>query len=1394
MSMVTALRIAFCLLLGFGLVAAQAQVCAPPASLGTTPSSGIVNNYYAGNGNLAATNVSLTLGALDGRGASSAVAVGDLLMVMQMQDASINTSNTTNYGGNAGTSAGSTSVGRSGLFEFVRVTSVAGPVIGFTPALANSYEQLAATATNSQKSYQVIKVAQYASLTANGITAPAWNGATGGVTAVDVQDALTLGSGTVEGVANRAFFLAGKGFRGGAGRQLGGSGGAFTDVVTLSTAGNNASKAEGIAGTPFDVATLTSNWGFKTTNPPAITRPTGPATIEGYVNGSYAAGAPANAGGGGTDGNAANSENAGGGGGGNYGPGGVGGRPWNSPLRDTGGRGGAGYAGTLAFNRVFMGGGGGAGGTNNGTNDTAAYPNNGMGCSLTAGLCSSGAAGGGVVIIRARSITGSGVIDVNGAHGYNVQNDAGGGGGAAGSVILQTQNGGSATVDAKGGDGGNAWGADGGGAGNRHGPGGAGGGGFIAYSPSSFGLTAAVDGGQPGITLSGANRENYGSEGFNGGIANFQTPNVPGSPPAALCVASLSLSKDDGQTQLISPSSNVYTFTVANNGLIASSGPLSVADKLPTGLTVTPGVLALAGANAADWTCNASNATDIYCTSSAPIAGGGSSVFAFSVDVLAVDGTGVTNRARVAGGGDPAKPQPGSAAAGVAAAAACTANNVPEGCALDTDTVQAPNLQLTKTDGVINVLQGGTSTYTLAVNNTGAAPTSGLIRIVDVLPAGLVFSGSSPFTVNLFTCTVTAPNIVCDRPAVSPLAANAMASVTFTVSVSQSAPSSVLNLAQVGGGGDPTPAKSALPTPATAAACPAPILPATTSFDTNTGCAADVNQVSYVRLQLSKDDSTFSVNSGASTTYVFVISNIGTAASVGTINFRDVLPGTMNMPGALATPFVPTGVNGANWICIRMTSTDISCTSNVAIAAGGNSSFSLAVDVGATANLVQLTNRSRIGGGGDARLGMVTAPTVADVNACTTDGSPLGCAIDLNTVIAPVVRMTKSHPNPQARAVGSTFTFTLQLRNTGNLLAAANTVRMVDVVPNGLMIGSVGINAPFTCVTALQVITCDNTGGALNAGANIAITVNVTVASTATNPLINRGRIAGTGDPSNSVLPTAGDAGACTGLNAPSVGCATDLVPLIADLQVTKLQRLGTTGTFAAPLIGVPRGGTAQYQITVSNNGAGNATGITVSDTVPAQFSTVTWVCTAVGAASCNTASGSGNTVTLNVSVNSGTGNSVTLIVTAVAATATGMSGVTNTAVLTLPASMTDTVASNNSSSIATAIGVTSLSITKSNAVNTLTAGQQTTYTIVVTNSGPTAADGARLYDPVAPGLSCVTAPVCVSTGPVGSCPPGLSMAQLQNNVPPNGVALPLLGAGVVTTVTMVCAVTATGL
>jgi uncharacterized repeat protein (TIGR01451 family) len=1373
---------------------AVGQVCAPPASLGTAPTSGFVNNYFAGNGNLSIGAVSLTLGAVDSRApVTASLAIGDLLMVMQMQDASINTSNDNTYGNGSGSGSGSTSVGGSGLYEFVRITSI-GASVGFTPALTNSYAQSAATASAAQKTYQVIRVAQYSSLTAVGITAPAWNGTTGGVAVVDVQNTLTLGSGTVEGVANRAFFLAGKGFRGGAGRGLGSTAGAFTDYVTLSTAGNNGSKAEGIAGTPFDVADLTSLWGFKTTNPPAINRPAGPAVIEGYPGGSYAAGAPGNAGGGGTDGRGANDENAGGGGGGNYGQGGIGGKPWNKPLLDTGGRGGFGYAGTLAYNRIFLGGGGGAGGTNNSTADAAAYLNNGLGCSLGTGLCSSGAPGGGIVVIRSRSVTGTGVIDIRGGHGYNVANDSGGGGGGGGSLILQTSDGGSATVEAAGGDGGNAF-ATVTGLGNRHGPGGAGGGGFVAYSPPALAVTANVNGGEPGITLTGAERENYGSTGYIGGITNFLTPNVPGVPPAAQCDPNLSLTKTDGTTQLISPSTNAYTFTVVNSGVSASSGSISVSDKLPAGLSVLPGALATTGANAAAWSCNAANTTDIFCQSSTSITSGGTSTFAITVDVLSANGTSVTNLARVAGGGDPAKPAPADAATGVANAALCTANNSPAGCALDTDTVLAPNLQLTKTDSTLSVTEGGATTYTLMVSNTGGTATFGAIRVVDVLPTGVTFSGASPFTMNAFTCTVTAPNIVCDRA--TALAANTSATITFTVSINSGAPSSVLNLAKVGGGGDPTPGKSGLPTTATTAACPAPVAPADTSFDANTGCAADINSVQYVRLQLSKDDGQAFVSQNGSTDYAFVVSNIGTVASLGTINFRDVLPGTMTMLGALATPFTPSGTNGADWSCTRVSSIDISCTSAVSIPAGSSSSFALTISVGAAANGVQLTNKARIGGGGDVRPGMINSPAVADVTACIANGNPLGCAIDLNTVqTAPEVRMTKSHPNPQSKNPGDSFAFTLALRNNGGTDAAVNTVRMVDVVPAGLTIVSTATTAPFTCAIVLQVVTCDNTLGPLAATTTVVVTITVSVSAGATNSLLNSAKIGATGDPQNSVLPTSVTAVVCRGVDVPSFGCAADLVPLNADLQIVKLQRLGNSGAFATPIVGVPLGTTVQYQITVSNSGPGNITALQVIDTVPTNFSTVSWVCTASGTASCSPTTGTGNAIALGGNINSGAGNSLTIVVTAVANSATPIGGVTNTASITLPSGVTDTNLTNNTSSIPTAVGVTNLSITKTNGVTTLTAGQQSTYTIVVTNNGPTAADGARLYDPVAAGLSCslpIPGPACVASGPNTTCPAGLTIGQLQNNVAPTGVVIPTLGSGGVITVTVVCGVTATG-
>lgn len=1365
-----------------------AQVCPNPANLVTGPTNGIVNNYYQANaaGTLPVGATSLTLGTRDTRGANVPIVVGDLLLIMQMQDASINTSNNNTYGDGSGSGQGATSVGRSGLYEWVRVTNAAG-AISFTPPLTNSYTQADATGATPQKRYQVVRAVQYSSLNVTGITSPSWNGLTGGVVAVDVRDTLTLGGGTVEGQTNRAFFVAGKGFRGGAGRGLGTAGSSRNDYATPATSNFNASKGEGIAGSPYYSAQLTTNWGFQLTNPPAIAIDT---LALGYPGGSSARGAPGNGGGGGTDGRqpgTGNDENAGGGGGGNYGPGGQGGRPWNDPLYDTGGRGGAGYAGTLAFNRLFMGGGGGAGGTNDSTSDTGAYTNQAMGCGLGTGLCSSGAAGGGSVLIRARAVNGAGIVDVRGAHAYNVLNDAGGGGGAGGSVVVQTINGGNVTIDARGGDGGNAWAGQAGGLANRHGPGGAGGGGFIAYAPSTISISAQVDGGAPGKTMSDlVPDENYGSTGYNGGLTAFLAPNAPGAPPAALCDPNLALIKTNGTTSLTSPGTTTYTLTVSNSGLGQTMGTVTVADKLPPGLTVVPGPLTVTGPNAGSWTCIAANTTDITCTSTGAVAGGGSSTFAIAAAVASANGTSLVNRARVSGGGDPSKPTSGTP---VADAAACTANDNPDGCALDSDTVVAPNLVLTKTDNTTTAVTGGTTTYTLVITNTGGTATSGTIRMIDVLPPGLTFSGTT--TLSGFVCTVAAPNITCDRA--TALAAGASATITLRVTVDASAPSSLTNLARAGGGGDPSPTKS-LPTAASVTACPSPTPPADTASDPNTGCAADTNNVQYVSLSLTKDDGQPFVSQNGTTDYLFTVSNIGTAPSTGTINFRDAFTSTMTVSGALATPFTPAGPNGANWSCVRNTTTDVSCTSTVSIPAGGNSSFILTANVGAAAVGAQQRNKARIGGGGDVRVGMINNPTNANTAACVTDGNPLGCAIDLNTVQnTPEIRMSKSHPDPQPRSPGNTFSFNLLVTNSGGGAAASGSVRVIDVVPAGLTIGAV-TEVGFTCGVAGQVVTC-TTDTNFPANSTKTITIPVTVAAGATNDLINRAKVGTNGpDVQNPTFPTAATVALCNGIDVPNLGCATDPVPLNADLQITKLQRIGTTSTFAATTTTViPTGSTVQFRIDVTNSGPSNVSTATIADSVPVNFSTVTWACgNLAGTATCSAASGTGNAISLTGNLNSG--GSLRITVTAVAAYPTAISGVINTASVTAPSGIVDTNPANNSATVTSVIGVTNLSITKTNSATTVTSGTTTTYTIVVNNSGDYPADGARLFDGVTAGLTCTAPPTCLAAGPATSCPAGLTMAQLQNTVPPAGVAIPTLGAGGSITVTYSCSVTATGL
>jgi hypothetical protein len=499
-------------------------VCATPGQDGNGGTlTGVVNAYYPGTANAAAGATTITVGAADSNGAATAIAAGNLLLVIQMQGADIHNSNSDNYGSDTGTGSGYLNNGdlTAGLYEFVTVTTgvtKTGGTIHITgggtgTGLINSYVT-AAFGTNGQRTFQVVRVPQYTeAILSSGLTCGAWDGAAGGILAIDVNDQINLNGATVA--------VDGLGFRPGAGQILAGAGGddcptgtCNADYVNTTTNNFHGNKGEGIAGTPWYCV---DNGGTVVSN-----------GVEGYPNGSRARGAPGNAGGGGTDpDSSANDQNAGGGGGGNGGAGGNGGLSWYTE-KVTGGLGGAAFAQASPC-RIVMGGGGGSGDMNNDQGVTNA---------------GNGSAGGGIVIVRTRSVAGTGTITANGAAAFNgTQNDGGGGGGAGGTVIVeelsQTLGLSGLTVQANGGTGGDTWdtepigdtGVDA--TDNQHGPGGGGGGGVVYLSSAAASISVA--GGAHGTTTTSATA--YGSTSGAAGTSSttLTASSIPGVFSGAQC-------------------------------------------------------------------------------------------------------------------------------------------------------------------------------------------------------------------------------------------------------------------------------------------------------------------------------------------------------------------------------------------------------------------------------------------------------------------------------------------------------------------------------------------------------------------------------------------------------------------------------------------------------------------------------------------------------------------------------------------------------------------------------------------------------------------------------------------------------------------------------------------
>ena len=199
----------------------------------------------------------------------------------------------------------------------------------------------------------------------------------------------------------------------------------------------------------------------------------------------------------------------------------------------------------------------------------------------------------------------------------------------------------------------------------------------------------------------------------------------------------------------------------------------------------------------------------------------------------------------------------------------------------------------------------------------------------------------------------------------------------------------------------------------------------------------------------------------------------------------------------------------------------------------------------------------------------------------------------------------------------------------------------------------------------------------------------------------------------------------------------TDTINVSGDLQITV-----TDGKTTAPL-----GSKDTYTIVVKNSGPSDVVGAMIQDNFPGGFIAVTFTATQAGGASGFTTSGSGN---INDAVTLPSGSSITYKTTGtINPSASG--SMSDTTTVSVPAGVTDPNAANNTATDTdTLVAQADLKVTITDGKSAAKAGAKDTYTITVSNPGPSTATGAVVSDTFPNTFTAVTFTATQSGGASG--------------------------------------------
>ena len=683
------------------------------------------------------------------------------------------------------------------------------------------------------------------------------------------------------------------------------------------------------------------------------------------------------------------------------------------------------------------------------------------------------------------------------------------------------------------------------------------------------------------------------------------------------------------------------------------------------------------------------------------------------------------------------------------------------------EVVPVADLQIVKTDTPDPIALGaGNVSYTLTVTNNGPSPATGVV-VTDTLPASFTYVSATP---SQGSCTPPAGSVL--TCTLGNLAVGA--SATIAVVVTPTAAGTFDNVASVVGNEE----------------------------DSNLANNSDTEPTTVtavIDLSVTKSDSPDPINLGAgNVTYTLNVGNAGPSPATG-VTVTDTLPAsftyvsstpsqgscaynagphtvTCNLGGlgvgssaSISIVVTPT-VAGTftNNVSVTGTETDSNLANNTdsepttvvpvadlqvtkadtpdPIALGtGNVSYTLTVTnngpspaTGVTAvdtlpasfTYVSSTpsqgtcghaagvvtcNLGGLGIGSSATITVVVTPTVAGTfdNTVVVDGNeddsnPANNTDVEPTTVTPVadLQIVKTdNPDPIVLGAGN-LSYLLTITNNGP--SPATGVTVVDTLPGSVTYVS-ATPSQGTCGQAAGIITCDLGGLAVGASATITIVVTPTQAG----EILNTATVDGNEEDRDLTNNTDDE---------PTV------VGTSADLQVVK------TDTPDPIALGA---GNVTYTLTVTNNGPSPATGVVVTDTLPAEF---TYASATPSQGTCGEASG---VITCNLgNMASGGGATITVVVTPTVA------GTFDNTVVVDGNEPDPNLDNNTDVEPTTVTPVADLQVVKVDTPDPIILGSgNVTYTLTVTNNGPSPATGVVATDTLPAEFTYVSA-----TPSQGSC------------------------------------------